>query len=84
MTARRWIVSGCFLAALAVLVGAFAAHQSKRQDDPAMPVLSKIPFIAGLFHNHASVPATDGLMKMVTPPLMIQDEEEAKLLGTQP
>ncbi len=86
MTARRWIVSGCLLAALTVLVAAFAALHTKRLDNPPVPILSRIPSIPGpQGHLLPSNPAvTDRLMMLVTPPLIIQEEEEAKLLGQAP
>ena len=46
-----------------------------------MPILSKIPYINRLFKNVGLGRTTDSLMLMVTPRIIIQEEEEDKLLG---
>ncbi|WP_425400984.1 hypothetical protein [Aeoliella sp.] len=47
-----------------------------------VPLLSKVPYINRLFRNVGIGRETDSLMMMVTPRIIIQEEEEAKLLGT--
>ena len=46
-----------------------------------VPILSKIPYINRLFKNVGMGRTTDSLMLMVTPRIIIQEEEEDKLLG---
>lgn len=80
MTARWWLILGGALAVPAALV---TARQAKRHVDPPVPILSRIPSIPGpQGHLFPSKPAvTDQLMVLVTPPLIIQNEDEATLLG---
>ncbi|WP_145251209.1 type II secretion system protein GspD [Aeoliella mucimassa] len=47
-----------------------------------VPLLSKMPYINRLFRNVGIGRETDSLMMMVTPRIIIQEEEEAKLMGT--
>ncbi|MGI9458052.1 MAG: hypothetical protein ACR2NU_15915, partial [Aeoliella sp.] len=47
-----------------------------------VPLLSKVPYINRLFRNVGIGRETDSLMMMVTPRIIIQEEEEARLLGT--
>src|SRR5262249_23136013 len=44
-----------------------------------VPILSKIPYISRLFKNVAIGREAQSLMMMVTPRIIIQEEEEAKL-----
>ncbi|MEN1681016.1 MAG: hypothetical protein AAGJ46_15620 [Planctomycetota bacterium] len=46
-----------------------------------VPLLSKVPYINRLFRNVGIGRETDSLMMMVTPRIIIQEEEEAKLLS---
>ncbi len=57
---------------------------SEGRTERGVPILSKIPYINRLFKNTAIGRTTESLMMMVTPRIIIQEEEEAKLLGTQP
>jgi general secretion pathway protein D len=47
-----------------------------------IPILSKLPYINRLFKNVGIGRSTSSLMMMVTPRIIIQEEEEAKLIGT--
>jgi general secretion pathway protein D len=47
-----------------------------------VPLLSKVPYINRLFRNVGIGRETDSLMMMVTPRIIIQEEEESRLLGT--
>jgi len=47
-----------------------------------VPLLSKVPYINRLFRNVGIGRESDSLMMMVTPRIIIQEEEEARLLGT--
>ena len=47
-----------------------------------IPILSKIPYINRLFKNVGIGRTTQSLMLMVTPRIIIQEEEEEKLIGT--
>jgi general secretion pathway protein D len=49
-----------------------------------LPILSKLPYINRLFKNVGIGRSTSSLMMMVTPRIIIQEEEEAKLIGTTP
>ena len=44
-----------------------------------VPLLSKVPYINRLFRNVAIGRETDSLMMMVTPRIIIQEEEEERL-----
>jgi general secretion pathway protein D len=44
-----------------------------------VPLLSKIPWVSRLFKNVAIGRDAQSLMMMVTPRIIIQEEEEAKL-----
>jgi general secretion pathway protein D len=47
-----------------------------------LPILSKLPYINRLFKNVGIGRTTQSLMLMVTPRIIIQEEEEEKLIGT--
>jgi general secretion pathway protein D len=47
-----------------------------------LPILSKLPYINRLFKNVGIGRSTNSLMMMVTPRIIIQEEEEANLIGT--
>ena len=49
-----------------------------------MPLLSKMPYIDRLFRNVGIGRETDSLMMMVTPRIIIQEEEEERLGITTP
>ncbi len=57
---------------------------SEGRNEFGVPLLSKVPYINRLFKNVGIGRETDSLMMMVTPRIIIQEEEEARLLGTNP
>jgi general secretion pathway protein D len=65
-----------------VLMGGIKRMQEARNEF-GVPVLSKIPYINRLFKNVGIARTTESLMLMVTPRIIIQEEEEMKLLGTK-
>jgi general secretion pathway protein D len=64
-----------------VLLGGIKRLREGRNEF-GVPILSKIPYINRLFKNVGMGRTTDSLMLMVTPRIIIQEEEEDKLLGT--
>jgi general secretion pathway protein D len=64
-----------------VLLGGIKRLREGRNEF-GVPILSKIPYINRLFKNVGLGRTTDSLMLMVTPRIIIQEEEEDKLLGT--
>ena len=64
-----------------VLLGGIK-RQREGRNEFGVPILSKIPYINRLFRNVGLGRTTDSLMLMVTPRIIIQEEEEEKLLGT--
>ena len=64
-----------------VLLGGIKRLREGRNEF-GVPILSKIPYINRLFKNVGLGRTTDSLMLMVTPRIIIQEEEEEKLLGT--
>jgi general secretion pathway protein D len=65
-----------------VLLGGIKRLTEERHED-GVPILNKIPYVNRLFTNIGTGRATNSLMMMVTPRIIIQEEEEA-LLGVQP
>ena len=65
-----------------VLMGGIKRMQEGRNEF-GVPVLSKIPYVNRLFKNVGIARRTQSLMLMVTPRIIIQEEEEDKLLGVQ-
>ena len=63
-----------------VLLGGIKRLREGRNEF-GVPILSKIPYINRLFKNVGMGRTTDSLMLMVTPRIIIQEEEEDKLLG---
>lgn len=55
---------------------------SEGRNEFGVPLLNKIPYINRLFSNVGIGRETQSLMMMVTPRIIIQEEEEANLLGT--
>jgi len=55
---------------------------SEGRNEFGVPLLSKVPYINRLFRNVGIGRETDSLMMMVTPRIIIQEEEESRLLGT--
>jgi len=67
-----------------VLLGGIKRLQEGR-NERGIPLLSKIPYISRLFKNVGIGRTTQSLMMMVTPRIIIQEEEEDKLgLGMEP
>ena len=64
-----------------VLLGGIKRLNEGR-NEYGVPLLSKMPYINRLFRNVGIGRETDSLMMMVTPRIIIQEEEESKLLGT--
>ena len=52
---------------------------SEGRNELGVPMLNKIPYINRLFKNIGIGKSTQSLMMMVTPRIIIQEEEEAKL-----
>ena len=65
-----------------VLLGGIK-RQREGRNEFGVPILSKIPYINRLFRNVGLGRTTDSLMLMVTPRIIIQEEEEERLLGTR-
>ena len=65
-----------------VLMGGIKRMQEGR-NEYGVPILSKIPYINRLFKNVGIGRTTQSLMLMVTPRIIIQEEEEDKLLGVE-
>jgi general secretion pathway protein D len=63
-----------------VLLGGIKRLREGRNEF-GVPILSKIPYVNRLFKNVGLGRTTDSLMLMVTPRIIIQEEEEARLLG---
>ena len=63
-----------------VLLGGIKRLREGRNEF-GVPILSKIPYINRLFKNVGLGRTTDSLMLMVTPRIIIQEEEEEKVLG---
>ena len=54
---------------------------SEGRNEQGVPMLSKLPYINRLFKNVGIGRETQSLMMMVTPRIIIQEEEEANVLG---
>ena len=54
---------------------------SEGRNEQGVPVLSKLPYVNRLFRNVGIGRETSNLMMMVTPRIIIQEEEEANVLG---
>ncbi len=63
-----------------VLVGGLK-RLSEGRNEYGPPILSKIPYIDRLFKNVGYGRETESLLMMVTPRIIINEEEEAKVLG---
>jgi general secretion pathway protein D len=61
-----------------VLLGGIKRLQEGR-NEVGVPLLSKVPYISRLFRNVGIGRETDSLMMMVTPRIIIQEEEEERL-----
>jgi general secretion pathway protein D len=65
-----------------VLLGGIKRLTEERKED-GVPILNKLPYVNRLFNNISTGRVTSSLMMMVTPRIIIQEEEEA-LLGVMP
>ena len=65
-----------------VLLGGLKSLREARNEN-GVPILSKIPYVNRLFKNVGIGRETRSMMMMVTPRIIILEEEEAKLLGTR-
>jgi len=63
-----------------VLLGGIKRLREGRNEF-GVPILSKVPYINRLFRNVGIGRSTESLMLMVTPRIIIQEEEEEKILG---
>jgi general secretion pathway protein D len=54
---------------------------TEQRNERGVPLLSKLPYINRLFRNVGISRRTASLMMMVTPRIIIQEEEEAKAVG---
>ncbi|MBX9656424.1 type II and III secretion system protein, partial [bacterium] len=61
-----------------VLLGGLKSH-SEARNEYGTPVLSKIPYLNRLFKNQATARVTSSLMLMVSPRIVILEEEEEDL-----
>ena len=61
-----------------VLLGGIKRLKESRSEF-GVPLLSKVPYIDRLFRNVGIGRETDSLMMMVTPHIIIQEEEEERL-----
>ncbi|MEX2187155.1 MAG: hypothetical protein WD875_10190, partial [Pirellulales bacterium] len=61
-----------------VLLGGVKRLTEERREE-GVPMLSKLPYISRLFKNVGIGRTTQSLMMMVTPRIIIQEEEEARL-----
>jgi general secretion pathway protein D len=52
---------------------------SESRSEFGVPLLSKVPYVNRLFRNVGIGRSTDSLMMMVTPRIIIQEEEEERL-----
>ena len=66
-----------------VLMGGIKRLTEGRKE-AGVPILDKIPYLNRLFKNVGIGRETQSLMMMVTPRIIIQEEEEQAVLGTQP
>ena len=57
---------------------------SEGRNEFGVPMLNKIPYINRLFKNVGIGRETQSLMMMVTPRIIIQEEQEALVIGAQP
>lgn len=57
---------------------------SEGRSEFGVPILSKVPYVNRLFKNVGIGRETQSLMMMVTPRIIIQEEEEALILGLSP
>lgn len=64
-----------------ILLGGVKRSREAR-NERGVPLLSKVPYVNRLFRNVAIGRETSSLMMMVTPRIIIQEEEIAKLTGT--
>ncbi|HRF02525.1 MAG TPA: hypothetical protein PLI18_18575, partial [Pirellulaceae bacterium] len=63
-----------------ILLGGIKRLQEGR-NERGVPMLSKLPFVNRLFKNVGIGRTSQSLMMMVTPRIIIQEEEEANQVG---
>ena len=56
----------------------------EQRDEVGTPFLSKLPYVSRLFKNVGVGRETESLMLMVTPRIIIQEEEELAQTGFDP
>ncbi|WP_246151491.1 type II secretion system protein GspD [Rubripirellula reticaptiva] len=66
-----------------ILLGGIKRMSEARQER-GTPILSKIPYVSRLFRNTATSRTAQSLMLMVTPRIIIQEEEELAQTGFDP
>ncbi len=66
-----------------VLMGGIK-RMSEGRTERGVPMLSNLPYVNRLFKNVAIGRETQSLMMMVTPRIIIQEEEEQIQVGTSP
>ena len=64
-----------------ILVGGIKTMQEQRREF-GPPILSKIPYVSRLFRNQSYGKSATSLMFMVTPRIIINEEEKEKLGST--
>ena len=64
-----------------VLLGGIKRLRESRKMN-GVPILNKIPYVSRLFKNSGVGRETESIMLMVTPRIIIQEEEEENVIGT--
>ena len=64
-----------------VLLGGIKRLRESRKMN-GVPILNKVPYISRLFKNSGVGRETESIMLMVTPRIIIQEEEEENVTGT--
>ncbi|MEJ7595084.1 MAG: hypothetical protein WKF77_26465, partial [Planctomycetaceae bacterium] len=64
-----------------VLLGGIKRLRESRKMN-GVPILNKVPYISRLFKNSGVGRETESIMLMVTPRIIIQEEEEENVIGT--
>ena len=59
-------------------------RMSESRSERGLPILSKIPYVSRLFRNTSMGRDARSLMLMVTPRIIIQEEEELAQTGFDP
>ena len=64
-----------------VLLGGIKRLRESRKMN-GVPILNKVPYVSRLFKNSGVGRETESIMLMVTPRIIIQEEEEENVIGT--